>query len=94
MKPARGKPGTTPGPVPMVTLTIAASMRFSAWMAAVQFLRENADGNFTAELRQILELSRARSDSIAMRQDVCRVASYYLHQWAGVDPLPTDPNPR
>lgn len=85
---------TAPGDDPSFSGAADASMRFSAWMAAVRFLRENADGDFTAELRQILELSRARPESIAMRQDVCRVASYYLHQWAGIEPLPTDPNPR
>jgi len=85
---------TAPGDDPSYLGAVDPSLRFSAWMAAVRFLRENAGGDFTPELREILELSRARPDSIAMRQDVCRVASYYLQQWAGVEPLPTDPNPR
>jgi hypothetical protein len=70
------------------------SVRFSAWMVAVRALREKAGGDFTPELRSILELSRVRGDSQAMRQDVLRVASYYMQQWAGLEPLPTDPKPR
>jgi len=70
------------------------SMRFGAWIAAVRFLRENAGADFIPELREILELSRVRPDSMVMQQDVCRVASHYLHQWAGVEPLPTDSAPR
>jgi len=70
------------------------SMRFGAWIAAARFLRENAGGDFVPELREILELSRVRPDSISMRQDVRRVASHYLHQWAGVEPLPTDSEPQ
>jgi hypothetical protein len=70
------------------------SMRFSAWMVAVRTLREKCDGDFTAELKPILELSRIRTDSQVMRSDVCRVASYYMQQWAGIEPLPTDPKPR
>jgi hypothetical protein len=70
------------------------SIRFSGWMEAVRTLREKCGGDFTPELKTILELSRVRTDSHAMQADVCRVASYYLHQWAGVEPLPTDPKPR
>jgi len=70
------------------------SQRFSAWMVAVRTLREKCGGDFTPELREILELSRVRSDSRAMRGDVLRVASYYMHEWTGLEPLPTDPPPR
>lgn len=70
------------------------SIRFSGWMCAVRALRDKAGGDFTPELQTILELSRIRTDSQVMRADVCRVASYYLHQWAGIAPLPTDPKPR
>lgn len=70
------------------------SIRFSAWMCAVRKLRTECGGDFTGELKPILELSRVRPDSYVLRMDVCRVASYYLHQWAGVEPLPTDPKPR
>lgn len=70
------------------------SVRFSAWMEAVRALREKAGGDFTPELRPILELSRVRPDSHAMRGDVCRVASYYMKQWANLEPLPGDPPPR
>lgn len=70
------------------------SIRFSGWMESVRTLREKCSGDFTPELKTILELSRLRTDSHAMQVDVCRVASYYLHQWAGIAPLPTDPKPR
>jgi hypothetical protein len=29
-----------------------------------------------------------------MRTDVLRVASYYMHKWTGLEPLPSDPKPR
>lgn len=70
------------------------SIRFSGWMVAVRTLRENAGGDFTPELKTLLELSRIRTDSLAMRGDVCRVASCYLKEWAGIEPLPTDPKPK
>ncbi|MCB1122726.1 MAG: hypothetical protein KJT03_14330, partial [Verrucomicrobiae bacterium] len=70
------------------------SIRFSAWMSAARALRDKCGGDFTKELQPILELSRVRPDSYVMRADVCRVASYYLHQWAGIEPLPTDPKPK
>lgn len=70
------------------------SLRFSAWMVAVRALRERNLGDFLPELGEILELSRVRTDSQAMQQDVRRVASYYLKTWVGVEPLPGDPPPR
>lgn len=70
------------------------SSRFNAWMAAARALRSNGGDDFTDELAAILELSRVRTDSRAMQQDVCRVASFYLQEWAGIAPLPTDPKPR
>lgn len=70
------------------------SVRFSAWMEAVRTLRDNTGGDFTAELGGILTLSRVREDSHCMRMDVRRVASYYMKEWTGLDPLPGDPKPR
>jgi hypothetical protein len=70
------------------------STRFIPWFMAVTKLRAQDGGDFIPVLRTILELSRERKDSIAMQQDVCRVASHALHEWAGVTPLPTDPTPR
>lgn len=69
-------------------------IRFSAWMTAVRALREKAGGDFIPQLQEMLELSRVRTDSQAMQQDVRRVASYYLQAWAGVEPLPGDPPPK
>jgi hypothetical protein len=70
------------------------SIRFNGWMEAARQLRTKGNGDFTTELKPILELSRLRTDSHVMRMDVCRVASYYLQQWAGIEPLPTDPKPK
>ncbi len=70
-----------------------ASTRFYGWLTAVKALREKCGGDFTPELKSILELSRVRPESQCMRQDICRVASFYLHKWAGIAPLPTDPKP-
>lgn len=68
--------------------------RFYGWLPAAKALREKCGADFTPELKTILELSRVRPESHCMRQDICRVASFYLHEWAGVAPLPTDPKPR
>lgn len=69
-------------------------VRFVAWMQAVRTLRAKAGADFTPELRTLLELSRVRTESVALRMDVRRVASFYLHEWAGVPPHPEDPPPR
>jgi hypothetical protein len=60
-------------------------------MVAARALQGKDGVDLTPELRTILELARVRQDSYLMRQDVVRVASYYLRQWAGLAPLPTDP---
>ncbi|MBL9135732.1 MAG: hypothetical protein JNK85_07685 [Verrucomicrobiales bacterium] len=67
--------------------------RFYGWIPAVKTLRAKCGGDFIPELKGILELSRVRPESHCMRVDICRVASHYLHQWAGIPPLPTDPKP-
>lgn len=85
---------TKPEEDPSYEGAAAVSVRFSAWMVAVRSLRSCCGGDFTPELGAILELSRERPDSHAMRQDVCRVASYYMSEWAGLAPLDTDPKPR
>jgi hypothetical protein len=70
------------------------SILFGGWMQAVRTLRERCGGDFTPELGAVLELSRERPDSIVMRSDVRRVASYWMKEWAGVEPHPDDPPPR
>lgn len=69
------------------------SVRFSAWRAAANHLR-SAGGDFAPELETILKLSRQRDDSIVLRSDVRRVASYWLQQWNGTPPEPGDPPAR
>jgi hypothetical protein len=70
------------------------SIRFNGWFEVVRTLRAEGNGDFTPELKTILELSRVRKDSHAMQADVCRVASFYMQEWAGVAPMPGDPKPR
>ena len=69
------------------------SVRFTGWIMAVAKLRAKDGGNFIPELRTIVELSRVRNDSEAMRRDVRRVAVSCLSEWAGVPPQPSDPKP-
>jgi hypothetical protein len=70
------------------------SVRFNGWMQAAQNLREHSGADLTPELQTLLELSRIRTDSHVIRSDICRVASFHLHLWAGIPPLPSDPSPR
>lgn len=79
---------------PDFATAVDPASRFYGWIPAAKNLRERCGADFTTELKAILELSRVRPESHCMRQDVCRVASYYLHQWAGIEPLPTDPKPK
>jgi hypothetical protein len=69
-------------------------IRFNGWMTAVFALREKCNADFTPELKAILELSRAHPDSQVMQVDICRVASFYLKEWAGIAPLASDPQSR
>ena len=89
----RKKNATTPQEDESYLWAAEASTRFSAWMVAVRSLREKSGGDFTPELREILELSRVRTDSHCMQVDVRRVASYYMQQWTGLAPAPGDPKP-
>ena len=85
---------TTPEQDPHYRGADSVAVRFSAWIGAASALRENSGGDFTAELGEILQLSRVRPDSNAMSTSVRRVASYYMKQWANLDSLPGDPPPR
>lgn len=79
---------------PDFATAVDPTTRFYGWIPAAKNLREKSAADLTPELKTILELSRVRPESHCMRQDICRVASYYLHQWAGIEPLPTDPKPK
>jgi hypothetical protein len=72
----------------------ALSIRFGGWLHVSRLLREQHGDDHSAELRAILHLARRRPDSYVMQQDIVRVASFYLRQWTGEAPLPTDPPPR
>ena len=67
--------------------------RYTSWHVTITALREKSGGDFTPKLKTILELSRVRKDNNYIQLDICRVASYYLHEWAGIKPLPGDPKP-
>jgi hypothetical protein len=75
-------------------LVTAADTRFSAWMVAVRALQEPKLADFAPQLQAILGPARRLGDNYAIRVDVVRVASFYLHKYAGIEPLPTDPPPR
>lgn len=70
------------------------STRFSAWMEAARALQGKDGLDFVPQLQEIIEPAREHDQSHTMRIDVVRVASYYLQQWGGIAPLPTDPPPR
>lgn len=64
-------------------------------MVAVRALREKAGTISLPSSGQSLELSRVRRGKPpAIADRVCRVASYYMKEWTGLEPLPTDPKPR
>jgi hypothetical protein len=75
-------------------LVAGTSTRFSAWMTATRALQEPKLADFTPQLQEILAPARRLESSHAIRIDVVRVASFYLHKWAGIEPLPGDPPPR
>lgn len=70
------------------------SQKFSAWMEAVRSLQGRGNLSFIPQLQEIAHLSRKQPIGHVISIDVLRVASYYLHTWAGIAPLPEDPPPR
>ncbi|MBL9175217.1 MAG: hypothetical protein JNL10_16885 [Verrucomicrobiales bacterium] len=84
----------TPEQDPSYEAAADISLRFSPWMLSTRILHERQGTDFSTELRALLVLARKRPDSIVLRGDVVRVASYYLNQWTGEAPHPDDPPPR
>lgn len=78
---------------PDFATAVDPASRFYGWIPAAKNLREKCGADLTPELKTILELSRVRPESTCMSRDICRVASFYLQKWAGIEPLPTDPKP-
>ena len=70
------------------------AIRFSAWIAAAGKLHTKDGADLVPELQTIVDLSRVRNDTEVIRQDVRRVAVFYLQEWAGVSPQADDPKPR
>ena len=86
-----------PGPVPLeqqYSHGADIATRFSAWMEAARALQGKDGVDFVPQLQEIIEPARKHAQNHMMRIDVVRVASYYLQQWGGIAPLPTDPPPR
>lgn len=75
-------------------ITNAADTRFSSWMVAIRAYQEPKLADFSAQLQAILGPARRLKANYAIRVDVTRVASFYLHKYAGIEPLPDDPPPR
>lgn len=84
----------TPEQDPSYEAAADISLRFSPWLLSARILHDRMGTDFSAELRSLLVLARKRPDSIVLRGDVVRVASYYLNQWTGETPHPDDPPPR
>jgi hypothetical protein len=70
------------------------SAKFSAWMVAAEALQGAPDISYVAELQEIATAARAGQDDFNIRMTIVRVASFYLQQWANIEPLPSDPPPR
>lgn len=70
------------------------SNQFSAWIEAAIALQGKDGLDFVPQLQEIIEPARNHPESHVLRIDVARVASFYLQQWGGIAPLPTDPPPR
>lgn len=67
---------------------------FSAWMVAVRAVQGKDAVDLTPTLHEILREARKCTSSGVIQAHITRVASYNLHQWAGIAPLPGDPPPR
>lgn len=57
-------------------------MLFSSWFQAHHALHDLAGINGVPQLKQILALAAQRPDSFLMRDDIGRVAQYYVDHWA------------
>jgi hypothetical protein len=77
---------------PDFATAVDPATRFYGWIPAAKNLRERCSADLTPEVKLILELSRIRPESHCMRMDICRLASFHLHKWAGVPPLDSDPS--
>jgi hypothetical protein len=58
----------------------AASVRFAGWNEAARTLHGRAGIDLRPVMRELLELSRVRAESMTM-QDVARVAGFYVDAW-------------
>lgn len=58
-----------------------ASLLFSSWFQAHHALHDLVGVNGVLQLKQILDVAAQRPDSFLMREDIGRVAQYYVHHW-------------
>jgi hypothetical protein len=76
------------------TIASEISQRFSDWMVATRALQGQGNVSFVPVLQEIAILARKGAGDHNIRLTVLRVASFYLHKWGGIEPLPGDPPPR
>ena len=76
------------------TIGAGISSQFSAWIEAARALQGKEGLDFVPQLQEIIEPARQYEQNYELRMAVGRVASFYLQQWGGIEPLPTDPPPR
>ena len=84
----------TPEQDPSYEAAAEIATRFLGWIEAARTLHDRCGGDLSAELRALLTLARQRPDSQVLRGDLVRISSFYLQEWTGEAPLPTDPPPR
>jgi len=61
-----------------------ASLLFSSWFQAHHALHDLVGVNGVPQLKRILELTAQRPDSFLLREDIGRVAQYYVDHWTTV----------
>lgn len=65
----------------------AVSVLFFSWFLGLHALHDFAGVDGLPELNHVLTLARQREDSYVIKNDVVRIAVYYLNEW-GAKPVP------
>jgi hypothetical protein len=76
---------------PSYLLAASVSVRFAGWIGACVAMHEKAGLDQLPILREIQALARVRDDSYVMKNDVARVADFYVKKWDGAPPRPAVP---
>jgi hypothetical protein len=72
---------------PVVSTISWARVLFFSWFLGLHALHDFAGVDGLPELNQVLVLARQREDSYVMKNDVVRIAAYYVNEW-GAKPVP------